>query len=138
MSPTEKILHTGRTLTTGGRDGAARTLDGRLTVALTPPGAPGSGANPEQLLAIAWSACLLGALRHAADARKLAFPADAAINAEIDLGHGVSGFFLRARFAVSLPGLEREIVQGLIQAAHRNCPYSRATAGNITATFELV
>ena len=138
MRTTDKVLHTGRSYTTGGREGAARTLDGRLDITFSPPGAPGNGVNPEQLLAMGWSACLLGTLRHAAYARKLEFPADAAITAEVDLGHGEGGFFLRARFAVLLPGVEPEIAHGLIQAAHRNCPYSKATSGNIAVAFELI
>lgn len=131
------VLHTARTFTSGGRKGAAHTLDGRLEITLTPPGAPGRGANPEQLLAIAWSACLLGALRHAAHARKLAFPTSAAVDAEVDLAHGEEGFFLSARFAVSLPGLENEIAHRLILAAQCNCPFTKATAGNMAVSFAL-
>ncbi|MGN6236965.1 Ohr family peroxiredoxin [Dyella sp.] len=133
----DTVLHTARTLTSGGRNGAAHTLDGRLEIKLTPPGAPGGGANPEQLLAIAWSACLLGALRHAAHARKLVFPASAAVGAEVDLAHGEQGFFLSARFAVSLPGLEDEIAHRLILAARCNCPFTKATAGNMAVSFAL-
>jgi Ohr subfamily peroxiredoxin len=131
------VLHTARTFTSGGRKGSAHTLDGRLEITLTPPGAPGRGANPEQLLAIAWSACLLGALRHAAHARKLAFPTSAAVDAEVDLAHGEEGFFLSARFAVSLPGLENEIAHRLILAAQCNCPFTKATAGNMAVSFAL-
>lgn len=131
------VLHTARTFTSGGRKGSAHTLDGRLEITLTPPGAPGGGANPEQLLAIAWSACLLGALRHAAHARKLAFPTSAAVDAEVDLAHGEEGFFLSARFAVSLPGLENEIAHRLILAAQCNCPFTKATAGNMAVSFAL-
>lgn len=133
----DTVLHTARTLTSGGRNGAAHTLDGRLEIKLTPPGAPGGGANPEQLLAIAWSACLLGALRHAAHARKLVFPASAAVGAEVDLAHGEQGFFLSARFAVSLPGLDDEIAHRLILAAQRNCPFTKATTGNMAVSFVL-
>jgi Ohr subfamily peroxiredoxin len=137
MSTVEKVLHTARAHTRGGRNGAARTLDGRVEIKLTPPGAPGNGANPEQLLAIAWSACLLGALRHAAHARRLVFPGTAAIAAEIDLAHGEDGFFLCARFAVSLPGLDDDVAHCLIAAARRNCPFCKAFAGNIAMAFAL-
>lgn len=136
MSTVDKVLHTARAHTCGGRNGAARTLDGRMEIKLTPPGAPGDGANPEQLLAIAWSASLLGALRHAAHARRLVFPGAAAVAAEIDLAHGEDGFFLCARFAVLLPGLD-EVAHGLIAAARRNCPFCKAFAGNIAMVFSL-
>jgi len=137
MITVRKILHSGRTYTTGGRDGVARSDDGRLDVRFSPPGAPGSGTNPEQLFAACWSACFIGALRHAALARKVGFPADAAVTAEVDLGHGEQGFFLQASLAVSLPGLDPELARSLIEAAHRNCPYSKATRGNIDVVVAL-
>ncbi|MEK7492475.1 MAG: peroxiredoxin, partial [Pseudomonadota bacterium] len=66
MTKIEKVLYTGKTHTTGGRDGAARSDDGRLDIRLTPPGAAGHGTNPEQLFAAGWSACFIGALGKAA------------------------------------------------------------------------
>jgi lipoyl-dependent peroxiredoxin len=137
MITIRKILHSGRTYTTGGRDGIAHSDDGRLDVKLSPPGAPGDGTNPEQLFAACWSACFIGALRHAAHARKIGFPADASVVAEVDLGHGVQGFFLQARLTVSLPELDPHIAQLLIDAAHQNCPYSKATRGNIDVAIGL-
>jgi Ohr subfamily peroxiredoxin len=137
MITVQKILYTARVHTMGGRDGAARSDDGRLDIRLSPPGAPGTGTNPEQLFAAGWSACFIGALRHASHARKIDFPADAAVSAEVDLGHGEQGFFLQARLAVSLPGLEPDIAQLLIDAAHQTCPYSKATRGNIEVSLAL-
>ena len=126
-----KVLYTGRTHTTGGRDGAARSSDGRLDVTLSPPGAPGAGTNPEQLFAAGWSACFIGALGHAAGARKLRLPADTAVDAEVDLANTDGAYFLQARLNVSLPGIEREVAEALVEAAHQTCPYSKATRGNI-------
>jgi organic hydroperoxide reductase OsmC/OhrA len=51
MTQVEKVLYTGKTHTTGGREGASRSSDGRLDVKLSTPGGPGAGANPEQLFA---------------------------------------------------------------------------------------
>jgi osmotically inducible protein OsmC len=126
-----KVLYTGRTHTTGGRDGAARSADGRLDVTLSPPGSSGAGTNPEQLFAAGWSACFIGALGHAAGARKLRLPADTAVDAEVDLANTDGAYFLQARLNVSLPGIEREVAEALVEAAHRTCPYSKATRGNI-------
>lgn len=136
ISP-ENILYSSRTITTGGRVGSAHSDDGRLDVSLTPPGAPGSGTNPEQLLGAAWSADFLGALRHAASARRIAFPDEARIDAEIDLVHGQPGFFLRAKFTVSLPDIDPEGARLLIEAADRNCPYSKAMRGNVDVVIGL-
>src|SRR5262245_34378548 len=111
MTQIEKVLYTAKTHTTGGRDGAAQSSDGRLEVKLSSPGASGGGTNPEQLFAAGWSACFLGALGVAAAKRKVALPADRAIDAEVDLGTTDGGYLLRARLNVSLPGLDREARQ---------------------------
>lgn len=134
---TTKILYTGKTRTTGGRDGAARSSDGRLDVALSSPGSAGAGTNPEQLFAAGWSACFIGALGHAARARKLQLPAETAVDAEVDLAHSDGAYSLRARLNVSLPGIEREVAEALIEAAHQTCPYSKATRGNIDVVTNL-
>ncbi|MCX4221397.1 MULTISPECIES: organic hydroperoxide resistance protein [Pseudomonas] len=137
MIDIEKTLYSAHTHTTGGREGTGRSQDGRLDLKLSPPGAPGSGTNPEQLFAVCWSACFLGSLRHACNARKIGFPATAGVDAQIDLVHGEQGFFLQARLAVSLPEIEPEVAQQLIDAAHQNCPYSKATRNNIKVSITL-
>jgi lipoyl-dependent peroxiredoxin len=133
------LLYTARTHTRGGRDGgASRSADGRLDIKLSVPGGPGTGTNPEQLFAAGWSACFEGAMGLAARRMKIALPPDAAIDAEVDLNLGEGGYFLRARLNVSLPGLERDVAQKLVDAAHQTCPYSKATRGNIDVTVTLV
>jgi len=134
----EKVLYTGKTHTTGGRNGASKSSDGRLDLQLSTPGAPGNGTNPEQLFAAGWSACFLGALGIAAAQRKMKLPADAALDTEVDLGTTDGAFFLQARLNVSLPGLDRDLAQELVEAAHATCPYSKATRGNINVTINLV
>ncbi|TFY84394.1 organic hydroperoxide resistance protein [Pseudomonas kairouanensis] len=137
MLSIEKVLYSGHTYTTGGREGTGHSDDGRLAVKLSPPGAPGNGTNPEQLFAVCWSASFLGALRHACNARKISFPATAAVDAQVDLLHAEQGFFLQARISVSLPHIQADTAQQLIEAAHQNCPYSKATRRNIEVSFTL-
>jgi Ohr subfamily peroxiredoxin len=137
MTRIEKVLYTGKTLTTGGRDGAARSSDGRLDIKLSPPGTTGSGTNPEQLFAAGWSACFIGAMGRAAAEMKVALPADRAVDAEIDLGTTDGAFFLQARLTISLPGLDREVAEKVVEAAHQICPYSKATRGNIDVTLTV-
>jgi len=135
---TSTILYTGKTHTTGGRDGQSRSDDGRLDIKLSTPGSNGAGTNPEQLFGAGWSACFIGAMTHAARASKIALPDGTAVSTEIDLGNGENGYFLQARLAVSLPGLDRDVAQSLIDAAHQTCPYSKATRGNIDVAITLV
>ncbi|MDK4742232.1 organic hydroperoxide resistance protein [Rhizobium sp. CNPSo 3464] len=138
MTQTDKVLYTGKTHTTGGRDGASRSSDGRLDVKLSSPGTSGSGTNPEQLFAAGWSACFEGAIGLAARKMKIAVPADAAIDAEVDLCLVDGAYFLQARLNVSLPGVERDVAQALVDAAHQTCPYSKATRGNIDVVINVV
>ncbi len=139
MTQLEKVLYTGKTRTSsGGRNGTSRSPDGRLDIQLSSPGSTGAGTNPEQLFAAGWSACFIGAMGHAAGAMKVTLPADLAVDAEVDLGTTGGAYFLQARLNVSLPGLEREVAQALVDAAHQTCPYSKATRGNIGVVIQLV
>jgi lipoyl-dependent peroxiredoxin len=137
MPQIDKVIYTGKTRTEGGRDGTARSDDGRLDIKLSRPGSAGAGTNPEQLFAAGWSACFIGAMGRAAASMKVAMPADVAVDAEVDLGNVDDGFALQARLNVSLPGLEREVAQAIVDAAHQICPYSKATRGNIDVTLAL-
>ena len=138
MTSTAKILYTGKTHTTGGRDGESRSSDGRLDVKLSSPGSTGQGTNPEQLFAAGWSACFIGAMGLAAGKLKIALPADLAVDAEVDLANTDGAYFLKARLNVSLPGLDREVAQALADAAHQTCPYSKATRGNVDVVIHIV
>jgi len=134
----EKVVYAGKAHTTGGRDGASRSPDGRLDIKLSSPGKPGNGTNPEQLFAAGWSACFMGAMGVAAAKMKTRLPADAAIDAELDLCGTGGEYFLQARLNVSLPGMEREVAQALVDAAHQTCPYSKATRGNVDVAINVV
>ncbi|HEX8915881.1 MAG TPA: organic hydroperoxide resistance protein [Humisphaera sp.] len=135
----QKVLYTAKTHTTGGRDGgSSRTSDGRLDVKLTVPGSRGDGTNPEQLFAVGWSSCFLSAIKLVAARSKVALPPDFAVDAEVDLGIADGSHFLQARLNVVLPGIARETAQRLVDGAHLQCPYSKATHGNINVVTTLV
>jgi lipoyl-dependent peroxiredoxin len=134
-----KVIYTARTHTTGGREhGWSRSSDGSLDIRLSIPGSTRIGANPEQLLAAGWSACFESAMAIAAVRKKIALPDELAIDAEIDLNLAETGYFLRARLNVSLPGVERKVAQALIDEADRTCPYSKAIRGNVDVAIKLV
>jgi len=136
---TAKLLYTAKAHTTGGREGgASRTSDGRLDVKLSVPGTPGSGTNPEQLFAVGWSACFLSAIKVVASKMKVKLPVEVAIDPEVDLYTGSDGYFLKTRLNVSLPGLDRQVAQSILDASHQTCPYSKATRGNIDVEINLV
>ena len=135
-----KMQYTAKTHTSGGRrGGVSRSDDGRLDVKFSSPIVPGTGTNPEQLFAAGWSACFISAMGLVASKMKIKLPADAAIDAEIALCNSGNVYFLRARLNVSLPGLEREVAQAIVDATHREtCAYSNATRGNVEVTLSVV
>jgi lipoyl-dependent peroxiredoxin len=133
-----KVIYTAKTHTTGGREVASRSSDGRLDVKLSIPGTARIGTNPEHLFAAGWSACFEGAMGLAARKKKIALPPDLAIDAEVDRCLADGAYFLQARLNVSLPGVEHDIAQTLVDEAHQTCPYSKATRGNIDVVINLV
>lgn len=138
MSKVDKVLYTGKTHTTGGREGSAQSDDGALNIKLSPPGSGRPGTNPEQLFAAGWSACFIGALGIAAGKRKVPLPAATAVDAEVDLGVTEGAYLLQARLNVSLPGIEPELARVLVEEAHQTCPYSKASRGNINVQLNIV
>lgn len=136
------VKYTTEATATGGRDGHARSQDGRLDVALATPkelgGAGGDGSNPEQLFAAGYSACFIGALKVAGQQLKMKLPADVAVTAKVGIGpRSAGGFGITTDLTVSLPGLERNEAQKLVDAAHQICPYSNATRGNVDVGLTL-
>jgi len=133
----EKVLYTAHAHTTGGRDGAAKTDDGRLDIKLSSPGTSGTGTNPEQLFAAGYSACFLGAMKAVAGMKKITLPEDTSIDASVDLGKIPNAYGIAVRMEIALPGMERSAAQDLVDAAHQVCPYSNATRGNIDVTLTV-
>ncbi|MDR2333880.1 MAG: organic hydroperoxide resistance protein [Burkholderiaceae bacterium] len=131
MASLDKVLYTAHAHTTGGRDGAARSSDGRLDIALSSPGGAGQGTNPEQLFAAGYSACFMGAMKAVAARQKITLPQDASIDAEVDLGPVGEAYGIAVRMSIHLPGMDKAAAQQLVNTAHLVCPYSNATRGNI-------
>lgn len=129
------IIYTAEALATGaGRDGHARTSDGKLDLDLSIPtemGGSGKGTNPEQLFAAGYAACFHSALQMIARQEK-ADVSDSAVGARVGIGPtDGGGFGLAVTLEVTLPNLPREQALELTEKAHQVCPYSKATRGNI-------
>ena len=139
IAQTKKVIYTAKTHTTGGREhGVAKSSDGRLDIRLSTPGTNGVGTNPEQLFAAGWSACFEGAMGIAAKKLGVTLPQETAIDAEVDLVSSNGGYNLQARLNVSLPGLDKENAQKLVDLAHMMCPYSKAIRGNVDVEINLI
>lgn len=138
----EKVLYTASAKATGGRDGRATSSDGALDVALSAPkelgGSGGEGTNPEQLFAAGYSACFIGAMKAVAGKQKVTMPDDTSIEGLVGIGPKGSGFGIQVELRVSLPGMDGEQADKLIEQAHQVCPYSNATRGNIEVKLTRV
>ena len=131
---THKVLFTGKTHNTSGREGGgARSSDGQLDIKMKQP-----HPAAENLFGAAWSACYMGAIELAASQKQIKLPAGIAVDAEIDLNAEEGSYFLSARLNVSVPGVDPTVARELLNAAHGICPYSKATHGNINVSTNLI
>ena len=138
----EKIVYQATATATGGRDGRGTSSDGQLDIALTTPrelgGSGGDGTNPEQLFAVGYSACFIGAMKFVAAQDKVSIPKDVSVEGIVGIGAIPTGFGIEVELKISLPGMDSETAQSLVDRAHLVCPYSNATRGNIDVTLTLV
>ena len=137
-----KTLYTAEATVSGGRkEGHGRTSDGNLEVDIRPPkevGGDGSGTNPEQLFAVGYAACFESALSLVGQRMKLEAD-DATIDSKVNL-HPTEerGFKLSVQLDVTLPSIEdSEQATEIVRTAHKVCPYSQATRGNIDVGFTV-
>jgi osmotically inducible protein OsmC len=134
-----KVIYTAEAHVTGGRaEGHGKTSDGALEVDLRLPaemGGEGGGTNPEQLFAVGYAACFEGAI--GAVARRLKLEAgDVGIDSKVSLNPGPERtFVLSVELDVTLPSVEGTAAAELVREAHKVCPYSNATRGNIEVTL---
>jgi Ohr subfamily peroxiredoxin len=137
-----QILYRASAEATGGRDGRAVSSDGILDVKLTAPkelgGAGGEGTNPEQLFAAGYSACFIGAMTFVAGRDKLTMPKETSIEGDVGIGEIPGGFGIEVELKISLPGMDDAQAEQLISEAHKVCPYSNATRGNVDVTLTRV
>ena len=136
-----EILYTAEATATGGREGHARTSDGRVDVDLDVPsemgGKGGPGTNPEQLFAAGYAACFQSALIRIAFGRKLDLTGSR-VTARVGIGPvNEGGFGLAAALDLDAPQVGHDEAFELMRRAHEACPYSRATRGNITVTLTV-
>ena len=138
----EKALYTAEATATGGREGKVFSSDKSIELNLTTPkelGGNGNfGANPEQLFAAGYSACFVGALKLVARNAKVKLPEDVSITGKVEIGPIPNGFGISAELNISLPEIDRETALSLIEQAHKVCPYSNATRGNIEVKLNLI
>ncbi|NXY93570.1 organic hydroperoxide resistance protein [Streptomyces sp. BR123] len=133
------VLYTAVATAENGRDGRVSTGDGRLDVVVNPPkemGGSGAGTNPEQLFAAGYSACFQGALGVVAR-NENADISGSTVTAEVGIGKNDEGFGLIVKISAVIPNVDRAKAKELIEKAHQVCPYSKATAGNITVELAV-
>jgi Ohr subfamily peroxiredoxin len=123
--------------TTSGREGRATSPDGKINLALSPPGSHGPGTNPEQLFAAGYSACFGSAIGAAAGMAKVRLRlSDIKVTATVNLNQDESGYFLDVTLNAELAGIDQTQAESLVAKAHTICPYSKATHGNIEVKLQ--
>jgi lipoyl-dependent peroxiredoxin len=134
-----KAIYTAEAHVTGGRaEGHGKTTDGALEVDLRLPaemGGEGGGTNPEQLFAVGYAACFEGAIGAVARRQKVDTE-DVEIDSKVSLHPAEERTFkLSVTLDVTLPSVEGDAAVELVREAHKVCPYSNATRGNIEVTL---
>ena len=142
MNVLQNVAYTAKATATGGREGVAKSDDGRLDVKLSTPkglgGDDGQGTNPEQLFAAGYAACFIGALKFVAGSEKIDLPSDTHIDSQVSIGAIAGGFGIAVKLAVSLGDMDKAAAQELVDKAHQVCPYSNATRGNIEVELSVI
>ena len=135
------ILYTAEGTAWGGREGRAASTDGLLDVTLAVPkelGGPGGATNPEQLFAAGYAACFHSALKLVGRQAKVNVD-ESAVTARVGLGMNESGGFnIEVELEAELPDVERSVAEELVEKAHKVCPYSNATRGNVDVKLSVV
>lgn len=126
----------------GGRNGTSKLASGMLTATMASPkdlGGSGAGHNPEEMFALGYAACFLGAMRFAAQNEKLGnVPEDASVTAHVGIGgRSEGGFGLKVKLVVRMPGTDQATAEKIAERGHFICPYSHATKGNIEVETEI-
>lgn len=138
----EKVVYRAHATSTGGRDGRSKTSDGGVDLKLTPPkemgGSGAPGTNPEQLFAMGYSACFIGAMKFVAGQEKMKLPDDTSIEGIVGIGQIPGGFGIEVELKISIPGLDKAKAKEIVEKAHHVCPYSNATRGNIDVTLTVI
>jgi Ohr subfamily peroxiredoxin len=142
MKKPNPIAYTTKATATGGREGTAQSVDGRLDVQLSKPtelgGDGGAGTNPEQLFAAGYAACFIGALGFVAGQEEINLPEDLNITAEVGIGPTEGGFAIDVELFINLPGVKKDVAKDLVAKAHEVCPYSNATRGNVDVRLTIM
>jgi osmotically inducible protein OsmC len=133
------MAYTTTATTKGGRNGRAVLDNNGLALAMALPkdmGGAGDGHNPEQLFALGWSSCFGQAIvalgkKHDLDGN------DARVTCSVTIDKDETSFALKAELKVSLPGADKAKLQALVEDAHKICPYSKATRGNVPVTLTV-
>jgi osmotically inducible protein OsmC len=136
-----KLLDSISATTTGGRDGKGQTSDGKLDVKFSlmkALGGKGEGITPEHLFAQGYSACFGSALQYVAGLKKIHLPSDFSITATTRIGQTDEGNFqLETDLVGKADGVDKAVLQELMETAHTVCPYSRATKGNMPVKLSV-
>ncbi|MGQ0484978.1 MAG: Ohr family peroxiredoxin [Hyphomicrobiales bacterium] len=141
-----KKLYTAVATSTGGRgNGQSKTQDGMLDLKIGTPkelGGTDDGVNPDQLFAVAYSTCYLGAIKFVAGKEKkpVVIAADSSVTAHVTFGarKDKKGFGIAVKLDVNLPGVPKAKAASLAKKAHVVCPYSWAIRKTVKVQTKIV
>ena len=138
-----EVLYTAQGSAMGGREGHGESSDRSIDVKLTTPkelgGNGAAGTNPEQLFAVGYSACFIGAMKFVAAKEKIKVPEDTRVSADVGIGprDDKAGFGIKVTLTIEVPGMDKETAEALVHKADVVCPYSHALRGNVEVALKV-
>ncbi|PZE22124.1 organic hydroperoxide resistance protein [Paenibacillus xerothermodurans] len=130
-------LYTAQVTSQGGRDGYVRSSDGVIDLQVGRPATgEAKGTNPEQLFGAAYSACFHSALKSIAKSKQMD-TSHSEVTANVTLHQNGNEYYLSVQLDVAVPGVSSSQVLELAEAAHKVCPYSKATRDNIEVELRV-
>jgi Ohr subfamily peroxiredoxin len=121
-----------------GQPDVASGLDLTLATPTALGGCGDAGCNPEQLIAAAFAASFLGAMKFVATQGGPSVPPDATVVATVGIGpYSPGGLGLDVRLDITLTGLAHNEAEVLVRKAQLICPYANAIRDNVSALLNV-
>lgn len=139
-SSEKKTLYTAEAQAIGGRSGHVRSTSGVIDLDMSVPeglGGKRGATNPEELFAAGYASCFQQALLVIAQRAGDRLDPETSVNCSVSLFQEGEGYGLSAVLDVDLKAFDEAKTIDMVRQAHRICPYSVGTRGNMEVELRV-
>ena len=137
----KKNLYTADASAVGGRSGHVRSATGAIDMAMSVPeglGGKKGATNPEELFAAGYASCFQQALLVTALKSGDTLDRESTVNCSVTLFQEGDAFGLSAILDVDLKKFDETKTIEMVRQAHKICPYSVGTRGNMEVELRVM